>query len=73
MQALIFEPITKQSLLGTYEITGVYKLMAVDATITLSFTATADCGDKSWNVASGFTNTLVPSLVAIDTSVTITI
>jgi hypothetical protein len=72
LQALIFEPITKQSLLGTYEITGVYKLMAVDATIALSFTATADC-DKSWKVASGFTNTSVPNLVAIDTSETITI
>jgi hypothetical protein len=72
LQALIFEPITKQSLLRTYEITGVYKLMAIDATISLSFTAIADC-DKSWKAASGFTNTLVPNLVAIDTSATITI
>ena len=72
MQALIFEPITKQSLLGTYEITGVYKLMEIDATIVLSSTVTADC-NKSWKEASGFTNTLVPNLVAIDTSAAITI
>ena len=46
--------------------------MDVDATITLSYTATADCA-KSWKAASGFTNTYVPGLVAIDASDTITL
>ena len=46
--------------------------MDVDATITLSYTATADCA-KSWKAASGFTNTYVPGLVAIGASDTITL
>lgn len=72
LQALIFEPVTAQSNLQTHEITGTYKLMDVDATIALSYTATADCA-QSWKAASGFTNTYVPGLVAIDASDTITL
>lgn len=68
----MFEPVTAQSNLATNEITGTYKLMDVDATVALSYTATADCA-KSWKAASGYTNTSVPGLVAIDTSETITL